>query len=35
VHIITEKRLREFAVVHPDADSTLRLWVKLTRKAQE
>jgi mRNA interferase HigB len=34
MHIITEKRLREFAVVHPEADSALRLWAKLTRKGQ-
>lgn len=33
MHIITKKRLKEFWSAHPDAESPLRTWAKITEKA--
>ena len=33
MHIITEKRLKEFAQQHPDARSGLQLWTHIARRA--
>ncbi|MGB5959579.1 MAG: type II toxin-antitoxin system HigB family toxin [Coleofasciculaceae cyanobacterium] len=34
MHIITRVRLKEFWEKHPDAETSLRLWYKLTSLAQ-
>ena len=34
MHIITPIRLREFWEKHPNAEASLRLWNKRTKKAQ-
>jgi mRNA interferase HigB len=34
MHIISQKRLAEFWLKHPDAETSLRYWYKLTRDAQ-
>jgi mRNA interferase HigB len=33
MHIITERRLREFAQQHPDPGSSLSMWTTIARKA--
>jgi mRNA interferase HigB len=32
VHVITRKRLREFSVRHPEADSSLRVWYAIVSR---
>lgn len=32
MHVITRKRLNEFAAVHPDAESALAHWYRLVRR---
>lgn len=34
MHIITEKRLREFADTHADAEESFTAWIRLTRGAR-
>ncbi len=34
MHIITEKRLREFWEDHPDAEGPLRAWASVVRQAE-
>ena len=33
MHIITKRRLREFWLKHPEAESSLNSWYKITKKA--
>lgn len=33
MHVITKKTLREFWKLHPDAEGPLKLWFRLTSKA--
>jgi mRNA interferase HigB len=34
MHIITKRKLKEFWLLHPDAEAPLRVWSKLTGKAK-
>jgi len=34
MHVISEKKLREFWTVHPDAESPLRSWYRVVKRAQ-
>jgi mRNA interferase HigB len=33
MHIITHKRLREFWIIHPNSETSLRNWIQITKKA--
>ena len=33
MHIITQRRFREFAAIHPEADEPLRKWLSTAKKA--
>jgi mRNA interferase HigB len=34
MHVISEKKLREFWTVHPGAETPLRAWVKIAEEAE-
>ena len=34
MHVISEKKLREFWAEHPDAETPLKAWIKVTREAR-